>query len=75
MGQIQRIRFISGHKPGRIETTVGEHKDIVHALLNKDPDGAEEAMRAHLAHTREILLPSSDMDKKFEEFLRLSSAN
>jgi len=72
MGQIHRIRFISGHKPGRIETTVNEHKRIVQALIEMDPDKSETAMREHLLHTREILLPSSDMDKKFEEFVRNS---
>ena len=72
MGQIHRIRFISGHKPGRIDTTVKEHKEIIQALLNGDPDAAEETMRKHLVSTREILLPSSDIDKKFEEFVRSS---
>jgi len=60
MGQIHRIRFISGHKPGRIDTTVNEHKRIVQALLERNPDKAEEAMKIHLLSTKEILLPSSD---------------
>ncbi len=72
MGQIHRIRFISGHKPGRIDTTVKEHKEIVQALLNGNSVAAEEAMKKHLDSTREILLPSSDIDKKFEEFVRSS---
>lgn len=72
MGQIHRIRFISGHKPGRISTTVNEHKRIVAALLNMDPLKAEEAMRIHLVSTWEILLPSSEMDKKFEDLIRNS---
>ncbi len=72
MGQIHRIRFISGHKPGRIDTTVKEHKEIVQALLNGNPVVAEEAMMKHLNSTHEILLPSSDIDKKFEEFVRNS---
>lgn len=72
MGQIHRIRFISGHKPGRMETTVSEHKQIVMALLGMDPDKAAEAMTIHIESTREILLPLSDMDKKFEDFVRNS---
>ena len=72
MGQIHRIRFISGHKPGRIDTTVNEHKRIVAALLEREPDKAEQAMRVHLINTMEVLLPSPEMDKKFEEFLRNS---
>lgn len=74
MGQIHRIRFISGHKPGRINTTVNEHKEIVQALLDMNPEKAEEAMRKHLLSTREILLPPSDIDKKFEDFVRGSSS-
>ncbi len=72
MGQIHRIRFISGHKPGRIDTTVNEHQHIVAALLEMNPDKAAEAMRIHIESTREILLPFSDMDKKFEDFVRNS---
>lgn len=72
MGQIHRIRFISGHKPGRINTTVNEHKRIVAALLGLNPEKSGEAMRAHLVSTREILLPSSEMDRKFEDFVRNS---
>ena len=72
MGQIHRIRFISGHMPGRMETTIGEHKQIIMALLSMTADQAEEAMRKPLVSTRELLLPSSDMDKKFEEFVRNS---
>lgn len=72
MGQIQRIRFISGHKPGRIDTTVDEQKQIVKAMFSKEPDEAERAMRIHLLNTKGLLLPSSEMDKKFEEFVRNS---
>lgn len=72
MGQIHRIRFISGHKPGRMETTVSEHRQIAMALLGMDPDKAADAMRVHIESTREILLPLSDMDKKFEDFVRNS---
>jgi len=72
MGQILRIRFISGHKPGRIFTTVSEQKQIVKALISMDPDRAEVAMRVHLTNAMKLLLPSSDMDKKFEEFVRNS---
>ncbi len=72
MGQIHRIRFISGHKPGRSNTTTSEQKEIIRALLNKDPAKAEEAMRIHLLNTKELLLPSSEMERKFEEFVRNS---
>ncbi|GAA3793494.1 MULTISPECIES: FadR/GntR family transcriptional regulator [Amycolatopsis] len=33
-----------------------EHSDIVEALRDRDPDGAAEAMRAHLQHVSDTLL-------------------
>ena len=72
MGQIYRIRFISRHKPGRIETTVAEHREIVSAILNRRPDEAEQAMRSHLANTRKLLLPSTEMEAKFDTLVRKS---
>jgi DNA-binding GntR family transcriptional regulator len=72
MGQIYRIRFISRHKPGRIETTVAEHKTIVSAIVNKLPEEAEKAMRSHLANTWKLLLPSSDMEAQFQSLVRRS---
>lgn len=67
---ILRMRSISGNKPGRIDSTVEEHKRILQALLSKDTDEAERTMRMHLVNTKGILLPASDMDKKFEEFVQ-----
>ncbi len=72
LGQIHRIRFISGHKPGRINTTVAEHKQIVAALIDRDPEKAAAAMKVHLVNTKEILLPSSEMEEKFASFVRNS---
>lgn len=69
MGQILRIRFISGHKPGRIITTVEEHRKIIRALKNGDPYDAEEKTKTHLMNTMELLLPSQDMDNKFQKLL------
>ena len=57
MGQILRIRFISGHKPGRIITTVEEHKEIIEAIKKRDHIDAEEKMKIHLMNTKELLLP------------------
>jgi GntR family transcriptional regulator, transcriptional repressor for pyruvate dehydrogenase complex len=36
------------HVPGRTEKTVGEHKDILDAIKQGDPDRAEQAMVVHL---------------------------
>ncbi len=72
LGQIHRIRFISGHKPGRMNTTIAEHKILVAALMSHDPDKAAEAMHTHLLNTKDLLLPQSDLDAKFETFVRSS---
>jgi len=69
MGQILRIRYISGHKPGRIKTTGGEHKRIIRAIKKRDAFDAEEKMKEHLLSTRELLLPSEEMDVKFRKLL------
>lgn len=69
MGQIMRIRYISGHKPGRIKTTGEEHKRIIDAIKKRDANAAEEKMKEHLLSTRELLLPSEDMDVKFRKVL------
>lgn len=37
--------------PGRPPRSVAEHRAIVEAVASRDPDAAEAAMRAHLAHT------------------------
>jgi GntR family transcriptional repressor for pyruvate dehydrogenase complex len=36
------------HTPGRIEKTIGEHRAILQAIKERDPEGAERAMTAHL---------------------------
>ena len=69
MGQILRIRYISGHKPGRIKTTGEEHKKIIRAIKKRDASDAEEKMKEHLQSTRELLLPSEEMDDKFRKLL------
>jgi DNA-binding GntR family transcriptional regulator len=69
MGQILRIRYVSGHKPGRIKTTGEEHKKIISAIKKRDAFDAEEKMKEHLQSTRELLLPSEEMDVKFRKLL------
>ena len=36
------------HIPGRIQSTVKEHREVLEAILKRDPEGAERAMREHL---------------------------
>lgn len=68
IGQIQRIRFMSGRKPGRVITTADEQRNIVHALLGKDPAMAENAMRVHLTNAKRLLLRSPGLNVESEEF-------
>lgn len=66
LAQIHRIRFISGHMPGRINTTIKEHLEIIRAIKKKDPDLAEEKMHIHIANTRKLFLQSSEMEEKLK---------
>ena len=66
MDQIHRIRFISGHIEGRIETTVKEHIDIIKALKKKDPKLAMLKMQIHLSNTKTLLLQSSEIEEKLK---------
>jgi len=65
LGQIHRIRFISGHLEGRIETTVKEHLEIIKAIAGKDPELAKKKMQIHISNTKKLLLKSSQMEDKF----------
>lgn len=70
LAQIHRIRFISGHMPGRINTTVQEHLNIIAAIKERDSDKAEAMMHTHIENTRKLFSQSSEMDEKFK--LKLS---
>lgn len=41
--------------PGRPERSHQEHRNIVQAIVNHDPERAEAAMRLHLSHVAEAL--------------------
>ncbi len=66
LGQIHRIRFISGHMEGRIETTVNEHLEIIKAIINREPELAERKMKIHISNTRKLLLQRSNMEEQFK---------
>jgi DNA-binding GntR family transcriptional regulator len=40
------------------EEALDEHQAILSAFSNRDPDEAESAMRAHIEHSRDRLLPA-----------------
>ncbi len=65
LGQIHRIRFISGHLEGRIETTVKEHFEIINAIKKKNAELAEKKMQLHIGNTKKLLLKSSKIDELF----------
>jgi len=53
--QTVRFQYRTILLPGRPERSFGEHRAIIEAVAAKDPDGAEAAMRHHLAHVTEAL--------------------
>jgi DNA-binding GntR family transcriptional regulator len=46
--QVHRIRALSPHVHGRIESTLREHREIVECIKRRDGQGAQEAMTRHL---------------------------
>jgi len=45
-------RYKSSTKPGRAKQALKEHKDIVAALMRRDPEDAERKMRLHISNAR-----------------------
>lgn len=56
---LQKERQIASSIPGRIEKSFQEHKAILEALLAKDPDLAERAMRKHIVGTLNSILEAN----------------
>ncbi len=50
--QNDRLRILTLQTPHRMEHTQEEHLAIIDAMLKKNPEKAEEAMRFHLIHAR-----------------------
>lgn len=55
----QRFWSISLSTVGHVEEVVAEHRNIISALLARDPDGAAESARRHILSFRESLLRKS----------------
>jgi DNA-binding GntR family transcriptional regulator len=59
IGDLRKIvklaRLQQLHAPGRLEQSLSEHMAVFASLRARDPDGAEAAMRTHLARQREAL--------------------
>jgi DNA-binding GntR family transcriptional regulator len=50
--QIHRIRYFQAY---RMRASIPEHRAIIRELLDRDPQRAEQALRAHLANVRDNL--------------------
>jgi DNA-binding GntR family transcriptional regulator len=48
-------RYKSSTKPGRAMKALREHKEIVAALLRRDPVAAEQKMRQHVSNARQYV--------------------
>ncbi len=53
-----RVRWLQG--PGRAKSSLAGHRQILDAIRRRDPDGAAEAMRAHIEEIETILAPESE---------------
>lgn len=52
---VKLARLQQLHAPGRLEQSLSEHLAVFAALKARDPEGADAAMRTHLARQREAL--------------------
>ncbi len=50
-----RLHFFSQFRPERAEQSASEHLEIVNALIARDPERAENAMRTHLRNSTDYL--------------------
>ncbi len=53
-----RFWFISLNRPGQHESVQGQHEAVLAAIKDRDPDGAREAMQAHIEAFRKNLIES-----------------
>lgn len=54
--QSGRYRHLSVHSPGRIEDVLIEHRKIMSALIDRDPEAAERYAREHHENTAKVLV-------------------
>lgn len=50
-----RVRFLSLPEKTPVESLIAQHRDILAAILRRDPEGAEAAMRVHLSEVLKIV--------------------
>lgn len=61
-GQMVRHQFAMSRLPGRARVSVGQHQAIVDAVVARDPEVAEAAMRGHIASVIEGLHAVAERD-------------
>ena len=50
--QLRIHRLRSSTRPGRAQQALGEHREILAALVSRNPDAAEGTMRHHIRNAR-----------------------
>jgi DNA-binding GntR family transcriptional regulator len=55
---LQKERQMAASIPGRIEESLKEHRAVIEALKNRDPELAERRMRQHIVGTLNTILES-----------------
>ncbi len=56
LARISWLRFVAMTQAGRIQRSVQEIRDIVHALRERDPDGADRTIRFYVRNAAEAAL-------------------
>jgi DNA-binding GntR family transcriptional regulator len=60
---VRRLRALSDRIHGRLNTSVREHRAVLDALMQRDPDAAEQAMRNHLfSVSQDLTAPEESPD-------------
>ena len=65
--QLTRFRTLSMSYPGRLETTLEEHREIVEAISEGDVKRAKKAAERHMEMSEKTLLKAVDAKKKDSE--------
>lgn len=61
--RMYHIRLINARLPDRMKIATTEHKLILSALLNKDPEASFNNMKNHLVNMREMVLDLLERDR------------
>jgi DNA-binding GntR family transcriptional regulator len=65
--ELRNVLVLARHRqltfPGRLLESLGEHRKIMQALRDKDPDAAQQAMFAHICHQEKVLKKENENDQ------------